>query len=118
MIGTPPAPGKPTKQLERKSSMAERKFAALAGLKQLPADQLLEQRTPLSTATISTHLERGKGRPPGKRSNPDYQATTLLLKEQTKRTATRLLEDKKLGKDLSDLTEQLLTEWIQRQQQT
>jgi len=25
------------------------------------------------------------------------------------------LEDKNLGKDLSDLTEQLLTEWIQRQ---
>jgi hypothetical protein len=97
--------------------MAERKFAALAGLKQqLPLEQLSEQRASLSTATIPAHLGRGKGRPPGKRSNPDYQATTLLLKEQTKRTATRLLEDKKLRKDLSDLTEQLLTEWIQRQQ--
>jgi hypothetical protein len=98
--------------------MAERKFAALAGLKQqLPVEQLPEQRASLLTAPIPTHPGRGKGRPPGKRSNPDYQATTLLLKEQTKRTATRLLEDKKLGKDLSDLTEQLLTEWIQRQQQ-
>ena len=96
--------------------MAERKFAALAGLKQPPLEQHSEHRASLPTATIVTHLGRGKGRPPGKRSNPDYQATTLLLKEQTKRTATRLLEDKKLGKDLSDLTEQLLTEWIQRQQ--
>jgi hypothetical protein len=97
--------------------MAERKFAALAGLKQqLPVEQLPEQRAALPTATLSTHPGRGKGRPPGKRSNPEYQATTLLLKEHTKRTATRLLEDKKLGKDLSDLTEQLLTEWIQHQQ--
>jgi hypothetical protein len=94
--------------------MAERKFAALAGLKhQLP----VEQHASLPTTTIAPHSGRGKGRPPGKRSNPDYQATTLLLKEQTKRTASRLLEDKKLGKDLSDLTVQLLTEWIQRQQQ-
>ena len=98
--------------------MAERKFAALAGLKQqLPAEQLPEQHFPLPITTIATHLGRGKGRPPGKRSNPDYQATTLLLKEQTKRTATRILEDKKLGKDLSDLTEQLLTEWIRSQHQ-
>ena len=98
--------------------MAERKFAALAGLKQQPSlEQHSEQRASLPTATaLDDHLGRGKGRPPGKRSNPDYQATTLLLKERTKRTATRLLEDKKLGKDLSDLTEQLLTEWIRRQQ--
>ena len=96
--------------------MAERKFAALVGLKQqLPVEHPLEQRTSVPAPTIPLLLGRGKGRPPGKRSNPEYQATTLLLKEQTKRTATRLLEDKNLGKDLSDLTEQLLTEWIQRQ---
>jgi hypothetical protein len=96
--------------------MAERKFAALAGLKQqLPVEFSLEQRTSVPAAPIPLPLGRGKGRPPGKRSNPEYQATTLLLKELTKRTATRLLEDKNLGKDLSDLTEQLLTEWIQRQ---
>jgi len=58
---------------------------------------------------------RGKGRPPGKRSDPDYQPTTVLLRHHTKKMANRLLEDKSTGQDLSELIEQLLTEWIQRQ---
>ena len=58
---------------------------------------------------------RGKGRPPGKRSDPDYQPTTVLLRKQTKKTASRLLEDADTGQDLSELIEQLLAEWIQQQ---
>ena len=58
---------------------------------------------------------RGKGRPPGKRSDPDYQPTTVLLRKQTKRTASRLLEDADTGQDLSELIEQLLAEWIRQQ---
>ena len=57
---------------------------------------------------------RGRGRPPGKRSDPDYQPTTVLLRKHTKKTATRLLEDTNAAQDLSDLIERLLTEWIQR----
>jgi len=58
---------------------------------------------------------RGKGRPPGKRSDPDYQPTTVLLRKQTKKTAGRLLEDADTGQDLSELIEQLLAEWIRQQ---
>src|SRR5262245_44793212 len=58
---------------------------------------------------------RGKGRPPGKRSDPDYQPTTVLLRQQTKKMANRLLEDGSTGQDLSELIEQLLSEWIQEQ---
>ncbi len=58
---------------------------------------------------------RGRGRPPGKRSDPDYQPTTVLLRKYTKKTAARLLEDTNAAQDLSDLIEQLLTEWIQKQ---
>jgi hypothetical protein len=57
---------------------------------------------------------RGRGRPPGKRSDPDYQPTTVLIRKQTKKTAARLLEDTNAAHDLSDLIEQLLTEWIQQ----
>jgi hypothetical protein len=57
---------------------------------------------------------RGKGRPPGKRSDPDYQPTTVLLRQQTKKMANRLLEDGNTGQDLSELIEQLLLEWIQQ----
>ena len=58
---------------------------------------------------------RGKGRPPGKRSDPDYQPTTVLLRKHTKKTAARMLEDTDSVQDLSDLIEQLLTEWIRKQ---
>jgi hypothetical protein len=57
---------------------------------------------------------RGRGRPPGKRSDPDYQPTTVLLRKQTKKAATRLLEDQDTGQDLSELIEELLTGWIQQ----
>ena len=83
----------------------------LAKLKQQPAQQsaaLLDQ--PLGSEPV-----RGRGRPPGKRSDPDYQPTTVLLRKHTKKTASRLLEDTNASQDLSDLIEQLLTEWIQKQ---
>jgi len=58
---------------------------------------------------------QGKGRPLGKRSDPDYQPTTVLLRQHTKKMANRLLEDGSTGQDLSELIEQLLTEWIRQQ---
>jgi hypothetical protein len=58
---------------------------------------------------------RGTGRAPGKRSDPDYQPTTVLLRHETKKMANRLLEDGSTRQDLSELIEQLLTEWIQQQ---
>jgi hypothetical protein len=85
----------------------ESKFSGvLAKLKQPPVPQ--------ESIPIETSLSRGRGRPPGKRSDPDFQPTTVLLRKQTKKTATRLLEDQNTGQDLSELIEDLLTEWIQQ----
>ena len=67
-----------------------------------------------ATATSEASQVRGRGRPRSKRSDPDYQATTVILRKRTKRTAARLLQDQETGQDLSDLIEALLTEWIQR----
>jgi hypothetical protein len=94
-------------------SEEQSKFSGvLAKLKQRPIEQ--------KSTTYPSHPEgiepvRGRGRPPGKRSDPDYQPTTVLIRKQTKRTASRLLEDTNADQDLSDLIEQLLTEWIDRQ---
>jgi hypothetical protein len=83
----------------------ESKFTGvLAKLKQPPAES--------PASPIETPVIRGKGRPPGKRSDPDYQPTTVLLRKQTKKAAARLLEDQETGQDLSELIEELLTEWI------
>jgi hypothetical protein len=58
---------------------------------------------------------KGPGRPPGKRSDPAFKPTTLLLREATKRTAMRRLEDMGGELDLSELVESLLSRWIERQ---
>src|SRR5579863_4382348 len=86
---------------------------ALAKLKQRPAPQSAEQ-PPAVPILASAEPARGKGRPPGKRSDPDYQPTTVLLRKQTKRTASRLLQDANIGQDLSELIEQLLAEWTKQ----
>ena len=84
----------------------------LAKLKQRPAEeQSIARRDP----PVGSEPVRGRGRPPGKRSDPDYQPTTVLLRKHTKKAANRLLEDTNATHDLSDLIEQLLTEWIQQQ---
>ena len=59
----------------------------------------------------SLEAKKGKGRPTGKRSNPDYEPTTVYLRKTTKRSASRLLEDTNARKDLSDLIEDLLLQW-------
>ena len=84
----------------------------LAKLKQRPAE---EQSIALPAPPARSEPMRGRGRPPGKRSDPDYQPTTVLLRKNTKKTAARLLEDTNAAHDLSDLIEQLLTEWIHQQ---
>jgi hypothetical protein len=84
----------------------------LAQLKQRPGET---QSIARPDSPVGSEPVRGRGRPPGKRSDPDYQPTTVLLRKQTKKTAARLLEDTNSGQDLSDLIEQLLGEWIQKQ---
>ena len=94
-------------------SEEQSKFSGvLAKLKQRQEEP---QSTALPPRPLGTDTLRGRGRPPGKRSDPDYQPTTVLLRKHTKKTAARLLEDINSGQDLSDLIEQLLGEWIQKQ---
>ena len=56
--------------------------------------------------------EDHKGRRAGKRSDPAFRPTTIFVRKETQRKATRLLEDHDTGKDFSDLVEELLTNWI------
>jgi hypothetical protein len=70
------------------------------------------QETPVTAAAEPpARAERGRGRPPGKRSNPDYEPTTVLLRKKTKRMAARKLEDSGRKSDLSELIQQLLDQW-------
>jgi|GraSoiStandDraft_16_1057320.scaffolds.fasta_scaffold812867_3 hypothetical protein len=55
---------------------------------------------------------RRPGRPPGKRSNPNFERLTVLVKKQTRKEAQRLWEDLEPGKDMSELLERLMTEFV------
>lgn len=50
----------------------------------------------------------------GKRSDPAFRPTTIFVRKETQRKATRLLEDQDTGKDFSDLVEELVADWISR----
>jgi hypothetical protein len=93
-------------------SEEQSKFSGvLAKLKHRPGEEPLPA---LQAHPVGSDPVRGRGRPHGKRSDPDYHPTTVLLRKHTKKTASRLLEDTNAAHDLSDLIEELLTEWIHR----
>jgi len=102
--------------------MAEQsKFAgALARLKQPavaeppPEEPAVQERlaTPMPAAVTAGG---GKGRPPtGKRSNPEWDRYTVLLRKVTHKRALRRLQDLDTDQDLSELVNELLTEWLER----
>jgi hypothetical protein len=56
------------------------------------------------------------GRKLGKHKDPEWGKFTILLKKQTQKKASRLAEDLKPKRDLSDVTEELLSKWIEKQE--
>ena len=78
------------------------KFGALAGLRQ--------QENHIDPPPVP--VTQSRGRPAGKKSNPEYEPTNILLRKKTKKVVRRKLEDIEAGKDLSELVEELLTQWI------
>jgi len=92
--------------------MAGPKFGALTQLR-APRQQVQEESPPLSSPSppagaITSLGSRPPGRPPGKRSNAEWDYANILLRKQTKKFANRKLEDEGTDKDLSELVERLL----------
>jgi hypothetical protein len=81
----------------------------LASIRQQAAEQ------PDAPAPASAEPVRGKGRPLGKRSDPAWKLYSHFLKKQTHREATNILRNEENGRDLSDVLEQLLEEWLSQQ---
>jgi hypothetical protein len=78
------------------------KFAALQELRQSSE----------GSVPASVEAERGRGRPRGKRSNPEWKLYSHFLKRRTQREAVALLADEDEGRDLSDVLQGLLEGWI------
>lgn len=61
---------------------------------------------------VQDEPRRRVGRPPGKRSNPDYQQVTVLLHGQTYLDVRKRLLDER--KEVSTLLNELLDEWLKQ----
>ena len=99
--------------------MAEkRKFAALAALHHQQAEIEAPEAATESAAMppeITAEPGKGRGRPPtGKRSNPDWKLYSHFLKRKTQRAAVARLQAEDDGRDLSDVLQELLEDWLKR----
>lgn len=56
-----------------------------------------------------------KGRPRGKRSNPDYEQVTAYIRRDTYTEVKIALLQQGEDREFSELVEQLLTEWLSTQ---
>lgn len=89
--------------------MTGSKFSGLKAMR----DRRAQDEEYTSTPTPLPEEPRRKvGRPPGKRSNPDYQQVTVLLHGQTYLEVRKRLLDER--KEVSDLINELLVEWLKR----
>jgi len=67
------------------------------------------------TESLPATVAPGTGRPAtGKRSNPEWGRYTVLLRKATHKAAARRLQDLETGQDLSELVDELLTNWLEQ----
>jgi hypothetical protein len=62
--------------------------------------------TPAPTATTAK-----MGRPPGKKTNPEYTQVTVYLRKDVHRQAKKLLIDD--GREFSELVDELVNTWVE-----
>ena len=89
--------------------MSESKFSGtLRRLKKTP--EAPPEPKPSKSLSLGQRPLTGHYR--GKRSDPEWANVTILMRRSIKRDVRRRLEDEGEGKDLSDLIDQLLLEWL------
>jgi hypothetical protein len=95
---------------------SERRFAALAQLRHRPgSEEARSVAASSATAIPPAPAPRPQGRPPGKRSDPDWKPRTILMRTKTHRRVAGVLLERDDGPDLSELVDELLTEWLTKQ---
>ena len=90
-----------------------RKFAALADIKTAKPTSLDGYPEQLE-ARLDKLVNEAKTYKRGKASNPDWRPIGLFLRKETIKQARRKLQDIDDPRDLSELTESLLAEWVKR----
>jgi hypothetical protein len=74
--------------------------------------EVTEDAMPQALTPVSDE-SRGRGRPAtGKRSNPDWKLYSHFLRKRTQRAAVSKLQEEDGGRDLSDVLQELLEDWL------
>ena len=94
--------------------MAESKFSGIFQNSTVEETKPPADRTEMPSVPVLP--VKALGRPPGKRSNPDYAPVQVLLKKQTHKSARRILTDLDNGQDVSELVQDLLEQWVAKNQ--
>jgi len=106
--------------------MAESKFSgifdAAATAKPAPVERQENPSPERGEKSQTTRVKEpvrqaGPGRPPGKSSNPEWEQTTVQLKRATKQAARAILLTRD-RQDLSEVLQQLLEQWVEREQKS
>ena len=103
---------------ERKSgSKFSGLLTAARGREEVQSDDAATFENP---ATLKSALAAGpellggrrRGRPPGKRSDPDFEQVTAYIRSRTHREIKIALLREGAGREFSQLVEELLAEWL------
>ena len=91
--------------------MTETRFGkVLENFGKLPAEA--KPKPAKRKASARADASRKVGRPPGKKSDPDYaQVTVYLRKDNHLAAKKRLLDD---GKEFSELVDELVSTWLEK----
>ncbi len=90
----------------------KRKFAALADLHRQPPNTETSQLND-EPSVMAPEVSKGRGRPAtGKRSNPEWKLYSHFLKKRTQHAAAARLQAEDNGRDLSDVLQELLENWL------
>ena len=91
-----------------------RKFDFLKTAKSSPAKISRTQQSESSDIQVA-ELSRSRGRPAGKRTDPEYNQVTAYIRKSTHyEVKLRLLQEGQ-GREFSELVENLLGAWLQGQ---
>ena len=61
---------------------------------------------------VMSTKRQGRGRPPGKRSDPDFEQITAYIRKQTHHGVKIALLQEGKGQEFSELVEGLLAKWL------
>jgi hypothetical protein len=86
----------------------------LAALRPPNPEEEEEAPAIVSQAQEFPHKKKG-GRPNGKRSNPGYEASSVIIRKGTKKSVQHVLLDDDQERDFSELVEELLCNWLATQ---